>query len=340
MIKSLLSGFSANAVITNLVFSFFLGFFIWGAGIAGPFGLFAIPALIVLIPWFIQYCFDTGKYAVNGAAEPPVHKFKSILLSPVAFSLICYGLYVAIDLLAGSVYSIMLLGLLVPALVSSFLVEEEVIHAINPINWLRYIIELKLYYFLLSLILILAALLLSQIPSGLWLWPKLFLYQTILVATCFTIGHLLHQQRVELNIITPETEEERDIRVTSECDTTDFEKHSDRWFRLSEVHEYQKALKELLAYLANSSDQLEYSIRIMDELMVWRNPALSAKFVPHYIQLLIEHNKPAKAFAVYQAVVKRYGAIPLSDEKSRITISQFANDAGDYELAESLAQAR
>ncbi len=338
MIKSLQSGLSANAVVTNLVFSFFISFFIWGASIAGPFGLFVLPALIVLIPWFFQYCFDTGKHAVNGASEPPVHKFQSVLLSPVIFSIICYALYMVFNMLVGTPLSIVLLGALFPALVCSFLVEEEIIHAINPLNWLRYIIELKLYYFVLSLILILSGLLLSQIPSGLWLWPKLFLYQTIMVASCFTIGHLLHLQRVELNIMTPETEGEREIRVTSESDTTDFEKHSDRWFRLSEVHEYQKALKELSAYLAKSTDKLEYSIRIMDELMVWRNPALSAKFVPHYIHLLIEHKKPAKAFGVYQTIVNRYGAIPLLEEKSRMAMLQFANDAGDYELAENLTK--
>ena len=338
MIKSLQSGFSANAIITNLVFSFFISFFIWGAGIAGAFGMFALPALIILIPWFIQYCFDTGTAAVNGASEPPVHKYQSVLLHPFLLTIICYGLYIGVTALAGKSWATLFLGLLVPAMICSFLVEEEILRAINPLNWLRYIIELKLNYVLLSLILIIAAFLLNLIPSNLWLWPKLFIYQTILVATCFTIGHLLHQQRIELNIMTSETEDEREIRVTSEQDTIALDNHTDRWFRLSEVHEYQKALKEILDYLAQSTDPLEYAIRIMDELLVWNNPALSAKVVPHYIKLLIEHNKPAKAFGVYKSIVERYGPISLSDEKARKVMFQFANDSGDYELADSLDQ--
>ncbi|MCP4412545.1 MAG: hypothetical protein GY808_08260 [Gammaproteobacteria bacterium] len=336
MITSLQSGFSSNAIITNLVFSTFLSFFIWGMDIAGVFGLFAIPALVILIPWFFQYCFDTGKAAVNGALEPPVHQFKSIVFAPILFTLICFILYKLSSLYLGTTYTIILLSLIVPTLISSFLVEEELLQIVNPINWLRYFVLLRLNYFVLSLILIAAALLLSQIPSGLWLWPKLFVYQTIMVATCFTIGHLLHLNRVVLNILTPETEDERSIRVTSESDTADFEKQTDRLFRLSEVHEYKKALAELLSYLSKSTDQLEYAIRVMDELLVWRTPALSAKFVPHYIQLLIEHNKPAKAFAVYQMIVERYGPIPLHDKISRMTIIQFANEAGNYQLAEDL----
>ncbi len=336
MITPLKSGFSSNAIITNLFFSSFFSFFIWGMGLSGLLGVIAIPALVILIPWFIQYCFDTGKEAINGAVEPPVHQFKSIVFTPILFTLICFILYKISSLYLGTTYTIILLSLIVPTLISSFLVEEELLQIVNPINWLRYFVLLRLNYFVFSLILIAAALLFSQIPSGLWLWPKLFVYQTIMVTTCFTIGHLLHLNRVALNILTPETEDERSIRVTSESDTADFEKQTDRLFRLSEVHEYKKALAELLSYLAKSTDQLEYAIRIMDELLVWRKPALSAKFVPHYIQLLIEHNKPAKAFGVYQTIVERYGPIPLQDEISRITIIQFANDAGNYQLAEDL----
>ncbi len=338
MKKSLLSGFSANAVINNLVFSFLISLFIWAGSILGPFWVVVVPAMVVLVSMFIQYCFDTGQIAIAGASEPPVYQFKGISILPVMFFVIFFGLYFALKFLLGVYYAMLLLSFLFPALISSFLVEEALLHAINPLNWFHYIIRLKLYYFVMSLILTIAALFLSQIPSGLWLWPKLFTYQTILLGTCFSLGHFIHQQRVKLDIITPETIDERETRISNESDTMTFEKHSDRWFRLSEVHEYKRALKELLAYLGQTNDQLEYAIRIMDELMVWRIPALSAKFAPHYVALLIEHNKQAKAFGAYQSIVKRYGPVPLSDENSRMVMLQFANDAGDHELAESLME--
>jgi len=329
--------FSVNSLVTNFVFSIVLTYAIWILLNIGTFGIAVVPMFLIFLQWFIQYCFDAGRAAVNGADQPPIHKFKSFDFRPFIFILLNYSLYVLLTLYLDIEIALIAIGLLFPAILCSFLVEDQLLSALNPVHLVRYIVLLKANYFILSLILVVSSLFGYLIPNTLWLWPKIFLYQTVLVASFFATGQFIHQHRIALDIQTPETKDEQEIRTSSEQSTIEFNKQSDRWHRLSEVHKYDEALEELLQYLQQTTDQVETALNIMDELLVWRKANMSVKFLPYYIKTLMDAKKSAKAFSIYQSLTKRVGFIQLDDEYLRLKMQEIAKQVNDHELVDYLS---
>ena len=334
--KTLLIPLHSNLIVANLVFAAVFTALILVRTVAGPLEIFLIPASIAFGLMFIQYCFDIGHEAVLRAEDPPAFNMKPIQMQAIACTLITLTIIQAGIYFFGFYIGSIVASLFIPAIFSSLMVQEQIVKAINPVEWIGYVWQLKLRYLFLVAILALGSLLISLIPSGLWVFPKLFLLQTVVIWTFYSLGISLNLYQDELLIQTPDNHAQKEAKYQAQQVVDSFNRTTDAWHRMVSVHKFDEALESVTDYLNSRGNTLDDLEQVMTEICSWRQTGLGVKLLPFYLAKMTELRKTGKAYAKYRLLCSIHGPIEIEDQQIQEAMLQFAMEMGDNDIVDAI----
>jgi hypothetical protein len=321
--------FKQEALVANLVFSGLLTFFDYG-------GIISMPGTLITLIMFSHYCFDVGTAAAMGRDEAPVYRFNGFELQPFLFFLLASGLSTLAITYLGNVTGLLVVGLILPAVICSLLIDKEIYRALNPLNIISYIWQLKHNYAIPVASLFVMVGLHFIVPDNLWLWPKQFLLLSITLWCFYVIGLSLYHNRAAIKLDTPETSAEQTQRYERESTEKSFNHHSDEWHRLSEVKEFNKALSSIQTYQSEQDDPVRTADKIMTELCGWRNTRLAAKYFPVYLGIMGDAGKYGLIYHKFRQLVREHNDIVINSSEHKMRLKEFAHDLNDNDIYDLL----
>ena len=330
--------FQSSVLIANVIFALFFSFFVKAAEFGGIFGIFILPAMLVFGAAYMQYCFDLGLQAAMGKEEPAVYRFNAINFQALAFTLFIILMYYSFSAWLGVTYARILIALIAPAMLSSMLIEQAWLRAINPINWLITIIQLKHHYLAISLVLYFGMTLNYFLQSDWFIVLNLFVLMTITTMVFFTIGLLLFEQRESLKIQAPlETSDFKQHSQRAEVEET-FQHRSDSWHRMAKVREITKAMTAIEEYLATEQHSFQAYEMVMEELCSWQSKRLAIVYLDSYLPAMLKFRKTGLAYAKLKQLWLTDGPITIASQESRQAMIEFAQDSNDLEISDYLIE--
>lgn len=331
--------FKSSVLTANVTFAIFFTLIILASGFGGTFGLFILPAAIIFSAAYMQYCFDLGMQAAMGATEPDVYKFRALNFQALAFTFLIIMLYQSINTWFGETIARFIIALIMPAILSSMLIEQEWSHALNPLNWLKTMLQLKQHYFIISVVLYLAFMLSYLMQSSWFLLLNMFVVLSITSWVFFTVGVILYQQREKLRMQTPIDASEFKAHTERAKVEETFEHRSDSWHRMARVREITKALTAIDEYLLHQNKSIEAYEQVMTELCSWQNKRLAVVFLDKYLPVMVQSRKAGLAYAKVRLLWNSEGPLEIKGPASRQAIIEFAQDSNDLEISDYLIEA-
>ena len=327
----------SEVLIASIAASLIFSFFLFAISLVKELVIIALPALVFLSMIVCQYCFDIGHAAAMGKEKVPVYKYKSLQIQAFLFAAITAGLYFSLTASLGQLTGQLLLLLVLPAIMSSLIIEKDIFRALSPINFISFFWQLRFGYLLIMMNLSLLIAIYVFIPDVLWLWPKIFLIVYVTLVSFCTTGTILFKYRIPLKLQTPETEEEKNYRELQEADKQEFDKLSDHWHRLANVREITTAFNDINKYLDGHHDRHLATESVMKELCSWANTRLAVRFLPQFMDTIAENAKYGLIYSTYRQLVTTHGPIDIDNPEIRKVIRQFADDMDHDDILEYLS---
>lgn len=333
--------FKDNALVVMLTLTPMFSLLYWAVGFNLGSMMFSIPAIVILLPLFVKYCFSVGHNSMHRDHKPPRMDFsgagsfdgKSMMF--IIVMVILFGFLVS---LLGGLGGMAVTALLLPAIISAFVIEGSISSAINPLNWFSIIISLHVFYLVPGALLAMAIYSIMLIPEG-WLAVfKVILTLYICIVLFRAIGLFLYRKREALGIEIVETREEMLERFEREEQLKAFSREAQLWHNMSNVKRYSDAIKDILEYIHCQDYQLQTYEDVMQELLGWRDIKMAARFLPVYVDKLISAQQSAKGFAAMLSVFDRNGSFELSSPQSLIRMAELARSMQRNELAIQLLE--
>lgn len=303
VLTSVTTPFRDSALVVNLSFAVVLGALFWVVSVAGVFGLFALPALIVLLPLFVKYCLLVGRQAAHGHIEHPDLSLSSINpfeIQPIALAAGLFVLHLVLQATLGPIAAVIGTALVAPLAIAVFVIEERAEAAFDPRVLYQYVAGLGLAYPVLAAVLALAIYLCGLVvDAGLAAFAAVFLIQSILIAAFHAMGQLLYSRADAIRYERPETADERKARILGESERRDFEKKVAHWYRLAEADKPERALEGIMAHMAARDHDLDLYAHIFDRLASWQESVLAPAFAREYVHRLFRADQHGRALEVF-----------------------------------------
>lgn len=303
VLTSITTPFRDSALIVNLSFAVVLGALFWVVSVAGVFGLFALPALIVLLPLFVKYCLLVGRQAAHGHIEHPDLSLSSINpfeIQPIALAAGLFVLHLVLLAALGPIAAVIGTALVAPLAIAVFVIEERAEAAFDPRVLYQYVAGLGLAYPVLAAVLALAIYLCGLVvDAGLGAFAAVFLIQSILIAAFHAMGQLLYARADAIRYERPETADERKARILGESERRDFEKKVAHWYRLAEADKPERALEGIMAHMASRDHDLNLYAEVFDRLASWHESVLAPAFAREYVHRLFRADQHGRALDVF-----------------------------------------
>lgn len=208
--------FRGNALAVNVTFTLLLGTLLFLMPYAGPLALFGLPAVIILVPWFLKYCLVLGRHASYGRRDPPplsMDNLSPLEVGPIALTVGPLVLYYLVASSLGPLAAVAVLALLMPPAVAVVIVEDSVFSALNPLVLVRYALGLGLAYPVLAAVLAGSLWVCkSTVESGAGAILTVFILQSVLLATFYGAGRLILARESAIDYTRPDTPEEMEVR--------------------------------------------------------------------------------------------------------------------------------
>lgn len=294
-LPSLTAPFRGAALVVNVTFALAIALAIHA-------GMFGLPALVILVPWFLKYTIVVGREAAWGRDELPtlsLDNLNPLELQPIVLALGMGTVYGGAHALAGPLAGALVLALAVPACIGAVIAEDRVLAAFNPVNLLDYVRGLGSAYVVIAAALALAgALSLQVLRADLGPVPTLFLLQSILIACFHGTGRLLHARERQIGYDRPDTHAETEQRWAARANQRDLDDRLQHWYGQCEVGKHERAFEEAREYLDTHEHDLILYDHLFEHMVSWRDPTLGLALGRDFMARLLRADRPGKALEV------------------------------------------
>jgi hypothetical protein len=306
--------------------------------IAGKAGLFGLPLTIILTSWFFKYAYILFDHTVRGFDEPPTLDIQMVnpfseqrplgLLAITA--LICVAVFF-VDRSFGrplAVTAAVALGLFLPASTVILGIEGNIFKAINPVAWVRVVMELGRMYLVVLAIIAGYALLISLLGSwGLWFLLQIPLLMFCILSIFSVLGGAVYERRDELGLdawkspeLTAELEQKADLRQS--------EKQVMDAYGKVRAGSHTEAWQLLQTWLTARGFAPEDYRWLCAQVLTWDDPRYVTRLTEDQIERLLALKRTGEALDV---VAQRLAADPSFRPKSAAAtfhIAQLAAGGG------------
>lgn len=332
--------FRGDALVVNLAFALVLGPLFFFMSHAGPVALYGIPAVIILVPWFLRYCLVVGRQAAYGHRETPPFTLENVNPLELQLIVLVIGLAVlsqALALALGPAAAVIALALVAPAAIAILVVEEYAHRALNPVVLARYVAGLGPAYPALA----------ALLGGGLWLcvlalgsawgaFGTVLAVQSALLATLHGIGRLLHAREFHIGYERPETPAERRARRAQEAARRALEDKLAEAYLLAEANRSERALETLLAHVREQGDDPGLYAAVLERLLAWRHPTMGPAFARHYVDRLHHLGKHARSLQVFLRVFDIEPVVRPIGADTTLRLARLAHEAKRDDVALAL----
>ncbi|TNF92129.1 MAG: hypothetical protein EP297_13930 [Gammaproteobacteria bacterium] len=339
MIKTITYPFRSTALVVNLSFTVMISLLIFGLNYGGVIGaMMTLPGWIILLPWFMKYCFIVGKrsaYGDNNAPNLSYDDLSPFEMLPIVFTATLVTLAVTIYSLLGPTAAVVLIVTLTPAIISAFILEDSIIQAMNPLSWFTYMIRMGLAYLAMLVILLAASALLYLIPDGIGVLLTVLLVQSIFIGMFHAAGKLLYSKKdsIEFDIF---TREEQLAQIDQHFEDKHFADKVSKWHRMSGIKHYDDALQEMLAYVSEKEDSVDSYAQIFSALIEWRDLKMSAMFMQHYNEKLIRMKQSGQALSNLLLIWDKFGPVMPKSDSTALQFAQLARERNREDVASAI----
>lgn len=294
----------------------------------------------------IKYASEALQHTVEGHLTPPqlsVEVINENFELPFKLFIVYLCYFYALAHLLGMVTSLLAIPLLVaailllPAVVISLVVSENIGHAINPLNWFRIAFSIGWPYLIMFLFLVLfalvetefASILITKIPASFALPLFLAIDAYFMFVMFHLMGYVVMQYHEELGGDTPEG---------LNSDEEDDQHMSPRLRRFMEEGNTTAALGELSSLIQESPQDLELRRRMYVFLMSSGENERLQRYAPHYFGMLADQRRYDDAATVYQDSHERGDVFTIASASHHLPVMQVLRRRRMCKLAVLMAQ--
>ncbi len=336
-VDTLTAPFRGDALAVNITFGLLLGPLLFFMQHAGFFALYGLPALIILVPWFLKYCLVVGQAAAYGRREPPALSMKNLNpleLAPIALTL---GLLIVHHLLAavaGPAAGQIGVALIAPAAIAVLIIEERVVSVLNPLLVLAYARGLGRAYPAFALLLGGGLFLCGRsLGSGLGTFATVFLLQSILIGTFHGAGRLLLAREEQIGYTRPETPDERAARARERARRKALDATLDEAYEFAEAGKPERALETVLDHLRRAGDAPELYATVLEPMLAWPDPTVGLAVARHYVDCLLRGGDAAHATQEFLRAYDLDNAVRPIGPEATLRIARLARERGRSDAA-------
>lgn len=332
--------FRGDALVVNLTFALVLGPLFLFVGLAGVFAFYSIPAIVILVPWFLRYCLTVGRHAAHGRRETPAFTLENV--NPLEIQLIglALGLAVlhqALVLALGPTAAAIALALVAPAAIAILVLDERALPALNPLVLGRFVVGLGRAYPALAVL----------FGGGLWLcslaigseWGAFWVVviaQSALLATMHGTGRLLHAREDHIGYERPDTPAERRGRRAEDAARRALEDALGEAYRLAGAGRPERALETLLAHVRSQGEDPALYATVLERLLDWRHPTVGPAFARHYVDRLHRLGRHGEALRAFLRVFDIEPVARPIGEDTTLHLARQAHEAKRDDVALAL----
>lgn len=298
-----------------------------------------LPALVLLVPWWLKYAYAVLEHSADGHAEPPpldsdiwmwsnTRVFKQLIHAVLLFLIISSLL----QLIPPVGLLVLVLALFLwPASLIIIATQNSLRMALNPIKLVllvKYVGTSYLHILLIFTLLFASSVLFFRLENLFDLLVMVGMLYLMLLAF-HSIGHIVYQKRDELGLIVsiaPEYAQQQ----AAEQRHQEITQALDRVYLLSEVDKPQQAWDTLLTRLPTLNNDLELNDFCFQRIRLWSKPALVLLLAQHYIALLYQQNKIAKIAQVYRQCRQLDPQFKISQAVTVIQLANYLSQQQDY----------
>jgi hypothetical protein len=306
------------------------------AGLIGA--MMTLPGWLILLPWFMKYCFIVGKRSAQGDNNSPNLSYDDLSpfeVMPMVFTIILVTIAVILNLLLGMTVAVIAIVAITPAIISAFIIEDSVIKATNPILWFTIVSRMGMSYAAMTGLLLAASALLYLIPEGIGILATVLLVQSIFIAMFHAAGRLLYSRRDEIDYDIFSRHEQLE-QIDNYFEDKQLAEKLSRWHRLVEIRHHDEALHEMLAYVKAKEDGVDVYAKIYSTLIEWNDLKMAAMFMQHYNEKLVRMNQQGQAISNLEMIWDKYGPVMPKSDTTALRIAQLTHERGRDDISNAI----
>jgi tetratricopeptide (TPR) repeat protein len=334
--------FRGNALAVNLTFGLLFGTLLFFMERAFVFAFYALPAFVILLPWFLKYCLVVGQQAAYGRRAMPrlsMENLNPLEVQPLGLAAGLIGLYYALAFALGPAAATIGLALVTPAAIGALIVEERAIDALDPRVLAHYVAGLGPAYPLLALVLgagLWACIV--TLGAGLGVFATVFLLQSVLIATFHGIGRILLAREGRIAYARPETPDERAERYGDQEQRRAFDAALGEAYTLAEADKPERALEIVRDYVQGQGNDPDLYAAALDRLREWPDPTVGLAFAREYVARLQQLGDETRALEVFLEAHDREPALRPIGEDATLRLARAARKADRPDAALALVE--
>jgi hypothetical protein len=281
--------------------------------LAGKAGLMGIPLALLVASWFFKYAYILFDHTARGFDEPPTLDIQMMNpideqrpLAQLAILGLVYGAVKLLQVYMGSaaIAAALVLAFFLPASVAVLGLENNLLKAANPLEWIRIVRGLGVLYGAVFLIIALYVLALGLL-GWLNLWTPLEIAACLFaILSVFSfLGGVLYERRDELGLETWTSPEQTEDKQRQE-DLRQDEKIVLEAYGLMRAGSHIKSWQVLIDWLKLRGNAPEDYRWLCERVATWDDPRYITRLTQEQVERLLTLKRTGEALDV---VVKRLG---------------------------------